>query len=177
MAAAFPQSIKSFSNKVDLVNTVLADHVNALQDEVRAISIAITGNPSTNILTSSYSGVFANTTTWTSVDERLNNIEAGLVGGVADSPYFKKSGDSVQPASGVVGLTIKPLGGSTNIFETYTAGNVLGFNLNVSGIPKVGTANVLYVGSSDHTSLSNTATSALNTAEAIRFDPFLLAGM
>ena len=100
MAAAFPQSIKSFSNKVDLVNTVLADHVNALQDEVRAISIAITGNPSTNILTSSYSGVFANTVTWTSVDERLNNIEAGLVNGVATSPYFKKSGDSVQPAAG-----------------------------------------------------------------------------
>ena len=179
MPASYPSSIRAFTSKVDLVDTVLADHINALQDEVRALEIVIGatslgGNP----LTSTYSGVFATTTSWTSLDERLNNIEAGLVNGVgAVSPYVKKVGDSIQPPSGTVGLIIKTTAGTANIFEARSSTNALGFNLDSVGNPKVNTANVLYVGSTEYTALNNTATSAYNTAEAIRFDPFLLAGM
>lgn len=179
MTASYPTSIRTFTNKVDLVDTVLADHINALQDEVRALEIVLGatsqgGSP----LTSNYTGTFSSTSTWTSLDERINNIEIGLVNGVgAISPYVKKAGDSIQPAAGTVGLTIKTLSGTANIFEARSSTNALGFNVDSVGNPKVNAANVLYVGSSDYNTLNNTATSAYNTAEAIRFDPFLLAGM
>ena len=179
MVAQFPTSVRTFTNKVDLVDTVLADHINALQDEVRAMSIGLTGNPSTNILTSSFGGTFTSaTTSWTSVDERLNNIEAGLVGGTGTvSPYVKKVGDSIQPPSGTVALVVKTTAGTSNLFEGRASNNDLGFNLNSVGLPKVGTANVLYVGSTEYATLNTTASSALEQAEAVRFDPFLLAGM
>jgi len=179
MPASYPSSVRTFTNKVDLVDTVLADHVNALQDEVRALEIvlgatALGGNP----LTSTYTGTFATTSTWTSLDERINNIEVGLVNGVgASSPYVSKTGGSIQPTAGTVGLTLKTLSGTSNLLDTRASDNTLGFNVNSSGVPKVGTANVLYVGSAEYTALNNTATSAQATAEAIRFDPFLLAGM
>lgn len=179
MPASYPTSIRTFTNKVDLVDTVLADHINALQDEVRALEIVLGatsqgGNP----LTSNYTGVFSTTSTWTSLDERISNVEIGLVNGVgAVSPYVKKVGDSIQPPSGTVGLTIKTTAGTANIFEARSSTNALGFNVDSVGNPKVNAANVLYVGSTEYASLNNTATSAYNTAEAIRFDPFLLAGM
>jgi hypothetical protein len=179
MPASYPSSIRAFTNKVDLVDTILADHVNALQDEVRAMQIvlgatALGGNP----LTSNYAGAFSTTTEWTSLDERLNNIEAGLVSGTgASSPYVKKSGDAIQPTAGSVGLTLKTLSGSSNLFDTRASDNTLGFNVSSTGIPKVASANVLYVGSTEYNTLNTTANNALATAEAVRFDPFLLAGM
>jgi hypothetical protein len=179
MAASYPTSIRTFTNKVDLVDTVLADHVNALQDEVRALEIvlgasSLGGNP----LTSNYSGTFATTTTWTSLDQRINNIESGLVNGVGvNSPYVRKVGDSIQPPSGTVGLTIKTTAGVANLFESRSSTNALGFAVDSMGMPKVNTANVLYVGSTEYNTLNTTANSALATAEAIRFNPFLLAGM
>ena len=178
MPASYPSSIRTFTNKVDLVDTVLADHVNALQDEVRALELVLGatsfgGNP----LTSDYTGTFSTTTTWTSLDQRLNNIEAGLVNGVTNSPYVRKVGDSIQPPSGTVGLTLKTTGGSANLLESLSTTNVLGFNINSAGIPRVGTANVVFVGSTEYNTLNNTANSALATAEAVRFNPFLLAGM
>jgi len=179
MPASYPSSIRTFTNKVDLVDTILADHVNALQDEVRALeitlgSVTVGGSP----LTSDYTGTFSNQSTWGSIDERITNIEAGLANGVgATAPYVLKTGGSIQPSSGTVGLTIKTISGSANILDARASDNTLGFNINSAGIPKVGTANVLYVGSSDYNTLNTTANTALNTANANPFDAFLLAGM
>jgi len=74
MAAIYPGSIRVFSSKVDLVDTVMASHVNLLQDEVTAIQTAI----GTGSLTSSWAGSYTNPTTHASVANRLANIEAGV---------------------------------------------------------------------------------------------------
>ena len=56
MTATYPSSVRQLIPKVDVQDTVLADHVNVLQDEVRAIETTLgaasTGN---SILTSSKS--------------------------------------------------------------------------------------------------------------------------
>lgn len=181
MPASFPSTIRQFTAKVDLQDTILADHINALQDEVRAIEITLNGttDATNGLLTSNYTGTFASTTTWTSLDDRISNIEAGLVNGLAVSPYVKKAGDSMT-VSNAVALTLKNSSATvtSNLFEAYNSSNTLGFALNGSGLPKVGTANVLYVGSTEYTSLNTTATSALNTAtDNASFSPFMLAGM
>lgn len=74
MPALFPNSIRIFSGKVDLIDTILADHVNLLQDEVTAIESTI----GTGSLTSSWSGTYSNPSTHASLTSRLLNIEAGL---------------------------------------------------------------------------------------------------
>jgi hypothetical protein len=173
MAAQYPSSIRSFTPKVDLVDTVFADHVNVLQDETRALQVSL----GTSLLSSSYSGIFATTTTWPSLSARLSNIEFGLVTGVANAPYFRKSGDTISPASGIVGLSAKTTAGTTNLIETRNAANTLRFNVDFDGLPKVGTAEVLYVGGTAYTALTTVVDAIETIAKGNRFNPFLLAGM
>lgn len=173
MAAQFPGSIRSFTDKVDLVDTVFADHVNLLQDELRAVQATL----GDTLLTATYSGEFQNSTSWPTLSQRLRNIESAVVNGVATSPYVKRAGDNIAPPSGTVGLSIKTAAGTSNIFESRNAANSLGFNIDYNGVPKVGTANVLYVGSTEYNTLN---TSVINNTAAISANPvsvFLLAGM
>ena len=76
MTAYYPGLVKTFTNKVDFTDTILAQHVNALQDEVTAIE----SNLGTYIKTSSgWVGSFdKTTTTWDTLKDRIANIEYGL---------------------------------------------------------------------------------------------------
>jgi len=173
MVAQYPSSIRSFTPKVDLVDTVFADHVNVLQDETRALQVSL----GTTLLASTYLGSFAQTGTWSSLSARLTNIEAGLVTGVTNAPYFKKSGDVISPASGTVGISARTTAGSANLIETRNAANTLRFNVDFDGLPKVGTSEVLYVGGTSYNTLNTKLTAVETIAKGNRFDPFLLAGM
>jgi len=173
MVAQYPSSVRSFTPKVDLVDTVFADHVNVLQDETRAVQVSL----GTSLLASNYSGLFAQTATWPSLSARLANIEAGLVTGVVGAPYFKKTGDSIAPASGTVGLAAKTTAGTANLIETRNAANTLRFNVDFDGLPKVGAGEVLYVGGTAYTNLTTVVTAIETIAKGNRFNPFLLAGM
>lgn len=76
MTAAYPAAVKSFTTKVDFSDTILAEHVNTLQEEVNSIQ----ANLGTLIKTGSgWVGDFDQiTTAWDSLKDRLANIEYGL---------------------------------------------------------------------------------------------------
>ena len=76
MTASYPSSVKSFTTKVDFADTVLAEHVNSLQDEVNALE----ANLGTFIKTGSgWVGSFDQVTTnWNTLKDRIANIEYGL---------------------------------------------------------------------------------------------------
>lgn len=76
MTASYPSSVKSFTTKVDFADTVLAAHVNDLQDEVNSIE----ANLGTSIkVGSGWVGSFDQiTTTWNNLKDRIANIEYGL---------------------------------------------------------------------------------------------------
>lgn len=74
MPALFPGSVRIFTPKVDLVDTVMASHVNLLQDEMTAVQTTL----GTGILSSSWSGSYSNPSTHNSLADRLTNIEAGV---------------------------------------------------------------------------------------------------
>jgi hypothetical protein len=76
VTATYPASIKSFSTKTDFIDTVLAEHVNTLQEEVNSIQT----NLGTLIKTGSgWVGSFdVITTNWNTLKDRLANIEYGL---------------------------------------------------------------------------------------------------
>jgi len=75
MAAVFPTGIKTFTTKIDLVDTVLAAHVNDVQTEVNSIEATL----GTGTLVSTWSGSFTTPGSHTTVTARFLNIEAGLV--------------------------------------------------------------------------------------------------
>jgi hypothetical protein len=105
VTASYPISVKSFSTKVDFTDTVLAEHVNTLQDEVASIQ----SNLGTYIKTGSgWVGSFDQVTTnWDSLKDRLANIEYGLnavyteklpTGGSTGQVLVKSSGDDYDTA-------------------------------------------------------------------------------
>jgi hypothetical protein len=184
MTATFPSSVRNFTAKVDIQDTILADHVNSLQDEVRAVETTIGTTP----LTSVYTGSFVQTATWSSLSARLANIEYGLVSGTGSATSYVtlNGGSTITAGSGLIGLTLQPASGNlSNVINTKNSSGTIGFNVDYNGIPKVGTYNVLYVNSSDYVTLvANvaTATSIANAASAAvtslpSFNPFLLSGM
>jgi hypothetical protein len=165
MTASYPGSVRNYIARVDLVDTVIADNVNSLQEEIKAVETALgTTATNNNPLISTYLGSFATTGTWSSIGDRLKNIEAGLVNGVtgASSPYVSVTGGSTITTATNKGLVLKTGTGSLNLLEAYSSSNVLGFSLDSAGLPKVATANVLYVGSTEYNSLVS-ATSAAST--------------
>lgn len=168
MPADYPLLVHSFSPRQDLVDTVIADNVNALQYEVAAVQTVLGSSANnTNPLISNFSGTWSTaTTTWGTVGARLLNIEAGLVNGVPNVPYVLKTGGSTITTASNKALVLQAGTGSLNLLESYSSGAALGFNLDSSGIPKVGTSNVLYVGSTEYVSLTSATSTAQTAAEA-----------
>ena len=120
MTASYPASVKSFTTKVDFTDTVLAEHVNTLQEEVNSLQ----ANIGTYIKTGSgWVGTFDTVTTaWDTLKDRLANIEYGLKD-VYDE-YVSDVGGStiVSAANGTKSLVIKSKSGQTaNLIEFQTS--------------------------------------------------------
>ncbi|CAB4152627.1 hypothetical protein UFOVP621_19 [uncultured Caudovirales phage] len=183
MPAAYPGSLASFTDKLDLVSTIFANDVNSLQTELLSVQTALSGSPisglTPQILNTSYdSTAHSLASTQTSVNERLKNIERGLLNGVTGAPYVRKDLSSVINVSSGVPLTLtKASGNNSNLLET-TNGTTPGFKLTKDGIPFVDTHQVLYE-SASNTAYQNlvTATSAVAQSVANLVSPLLLAGM
>jgi len=125
VTAAYPASVKSFTTKVDFTDTVLAEHVNSLQDEVNSLQ----ANLGTYIKTGSgWVGDFDTTTSnWNTLKDRLANMEYGIKDVYDD--YVSRSGGSTITASSssTKGLVVKGASSQTaNLIEFQTsAGTVI----------------------------------------------------
>jgi hypothetical protein len=103
MPASYPQGVKSFSTKVDFTDLVLAEHVNTLQDEVRALQATIGTDPQ---VSSGWVGTLDKTTqTWASLKARIANLEYGVVND-SHTQYIHNTGNDTIQASGA---TVVPL--------------------------------------------------------------------
>jgi hypothetical protein len=82
MAASFPSSLRTFTARTDLVDTVIADNVNSLYEEVRAIEQTLGYGLSSPLTNGFTSGVTFTQTPpvegWSTLTDRLNNIEIGV---------------------------------------------------------------------------------------------------
>lgn len=172
----FPSTgVASFVNKVDLTDIVMASHVNLLQTELAATQTAI----GDTILTATYdSTAWSNPSgAYSSLAARINNIERGLLNGVTNAPYLLKTGGQVQAASGSVSLIIKSAtGNSADLLQVKDESNNVGFKVTSAGTPYVGTAAVVYVGSTAYNAIDSRV-STLESSSAGSLSPFLLAGM
>lgn len=180
---AYPGAVTSFTTKVDLTDTVLATHINSLQTEVVAVETTL----GANILTTNAFAdgtAFAASTTWTSVSDRIANLERGIAKGTTLSAYLQKTGGTLTSSvSGAINLTL--LSGSAsngNLLEAKNLAGTVGFLVTSAGEAKVnvsGTSySVLYAHSSSTAyNTINTNIASLQTAVVEAINPLLLAGM
>ena len=124
MTAAYPSSVKSFTTKVDFTDTVLAEHVNSLQEEVNALQ----NNLGTLIKTGSgwVGSVDFITSNWNTLKDRLANIEYGLKD-VYDE-YVSNVGGSIITSSaiGVKSLVVRARASQTaNLVEFQTSASAV----------------------------------------------------
>jgi hypothetical protein len=103
--AVYPSGVKSFQNKTDFTDIILAEHINAIQDEVTATQAIVGVSPN---VSGGYVGTFDDATiTFSTLSARIANIEKGIKGDVHNQ-YLKFTGGTLQPAnSGTVPLTIQ----------------------------------------------------------------------
>lgn len=98
MTASYPTTVKSFTTKVDFTDTVLAAHVNGLQEEV----VAVQAELGTDVAVGSgWVGVFdLVTTSWDTLKDRINNIEYGIKDAIdATLPVGGSSGQVLTKTS------------------------------------------------------------------------------
>lgn len=100
MATAYPGSLKTFTTKVNYVDTVLAGDVNDLQDELVAVETALGSSIKTG---SGWVGSFDQiTTNWSTLKDRIANIEYGL-----GDAYTR-----IIPSGGTTGQVLRKVSGT-----------------------------------------------------------------
>lgn len=107
MPASYPLSVRPFTTKVNILDIVDASHPNSLQEEVVAIETTVGLNPALST-TPSPSGVFANSTQFATLTQRLANIETGIVADTHNQ-YIKRTGNEIltNATASNVAFTIK----------------------------------------------------------------------
>jgi hypothetical protein len=133
MAASYPSNVKSFVTKVDFVDTVIADHVNSLQEETVAVQTALGTSPT---VSSGWIGSFDSTTTsWATVKARVNNLEYGL-----KNVYDKIGGTNVLPVvNGGTGIASFGTGVATALGVSVGSSGAFVTNGGALGTPSSGT--------------------------------------
>jgi len=122
MTASYPGSVKVFTTKSNVTDTVDASHPNSVQEEVVAIETILGASPNQSSAANS-SGTFnAASTAFGTVTARIANIETGVV---ADShtQYIRKTADSnntIIPTNiNTNGLVIKGLGSQSAALQEW----------------------------------------------------------
>lgn len=133
MTASYPTTVKSFTTKVDFTDTVLAAHVNNLQEEVVAVQTEL----GTDVAVGSgwVGAVDFATTNWSTLKDRLANIEYGLKDVYDD--FVSLSGGSVitSTSNTTVSLTVKAKSGQTaNLIEFKDSSNVVQSSVTSAGV-------------------------------------------
>lgn len=135
MAASFPTSVRAFSTKVNVVDTIDASHPNTVQEEIIAIESVIGTDPATSTAPSSGGTFTSSITDFVTIKDRLANIETGIVADT-HTQYVKIVGGSTitSSANSVVGLIVKGASGqSANLQEWKNNSNSVVGSITAAG--------------------------------------------
>jgi hypothetical protein len=95
MPASYPSSVRVFTTKQNVVDTVDASHPNSLQEEIVAVETTLGLNPALSVTPNPSTTYDASSTAFGTVSARIANVELGVV---ADShtQYIRKTADGAQ---------------------------------------------------------------------------------
>jgi hypothetical protein len=127
MPASYPLSVRPFTTKVNVLDIIDASHPNSLQEEVVAIESTIGLNPALSTSPSPTGTFVATSTQFNTLNQRLANLEIGVVSD-SHSQYVKKAGNDAITNTGAanVGLVIRGAASQTaSLQEWSTNANVV----------------------------------------------------
>jgi hypothetical protein len=153
-AAAYPGSLKIFAIHQDVTDVVFAANVNDAQTEIVAVQTILGVNPQ---IGSTFSGAFITTATnnFGSVNARLNNLEAGMVGDAHNQYIHKSGGDTItQSTVAVVPITVNSLASPTANLQEWRVNGTLVARIDPAG--NVLATNVALTSAAAQTNASNT---------------------
>jgi len=134
MPATYPNSVKTFTPKVNVIDLIQAADPNSLFDEVTAIESVIGTTPS--VATAASASGWANTATdYVTLNGRLANIEKGIVADT-HTQYVKIVGGSTITAStsSTKGLIVKGAASqSANLQEWQTSNGTVVAAISANG--------------------------------------------
>jgi hypothetical protein len=136
--ATYPASLKTYTNKVDGVDTVLAADMNSVQGEIQAIEGELGTNPRTSIIATG--GTYNASGTNTTVAARLNNLEAGLTGDATDGSrvgYTLLYSGNYTSAPGALAISGASYTKLVVVVRITTIGSGTGVTVNVNGATTV----------------------------------------
>jgi hypothetical protein len=139
MAASYPSAIRSFSIKTNVLDIIDASDPNSLQEEVIAIESSLGINPALSTTPNASSGFTATSTQYSTLAQRLANIENGVIGD-SHTQYIKKAGGEIvtNVTASNVGITVKGAASqSANLQEWKNSANT-----NVASVSPSGTLTV-----------------------------------
>lgn len=140
MPASYPSSVRVFTTKQNVVDTVDASHPNSLQEEIVAVETALGLNPATSTTPNPSDSFNGGSTNFSTVSARIANVEVGVV---ADShtQYVRKTADGTQSnkiSAGVASNRPLILQGAlnqeANLLEFQASGNQI-----IAGVTPDGT--------------------------------------
>jgi hypothetical protein len=135
MPASYPLSVRPFTTKVNVLDIVDAADPNSLQEEVVAIETTLGVNPALSTTPVS-SNSFANSTQFTTLVQRLTNIETGIVADT-HTQYIKRTGNEVitnATASNVAFTVRGATSQSANLQNWRNAGNTVVASVSATGV-------------------------------------------
>ena len=136
MPASYPSSVRPFTTKVNVLDIIDASHPNSLQEEVVAIESTIGLNPALSTTPSPTGSFISTSTQFNTLNQRLANIETGIVADT-HSQYVKKAGnDAITNVTGTnVGLVIRGAATqSASLQEWRTSANVVLARVSATGV-------------------------------------------
>jgi len=133
--ATYPNALKTYTNKVDGVDTVLAADINSVQDEVQAIQTELGVNPSDSALPSA--GTYNPNGVSTTLSARVANLEAGLTGNATDGArvgYTLLSSGNYTSAPGAISVAGVSYTKLVVVVNVTTVGSATSILLAMNGI-------------------------------------------
>lgn len=140
MPASYPSSVRVFTTKQNVVDTVDASHPNSLQEEIVAVETTLGLNPALSVTPNPSTTYDASSTAFGTVSARIANVELGVV---ADShtQYIRKTADGAQSNKISAGVSSNrplivqgALNQSVNLLEFQGSGNEI-----IAGVTPDGT--------------------------------------
>ena len=136
MAASYPSAVRSFSTKTNVLDIIDASDPNSLQEEVIAIESSLGINPALSTSPNPSSGFTATSTQYSTLAQRLANIENGIVGD-SHAQYLKKAGGETITNSTASNVAIIVKGASSqsaSLQEWKTSSNTNVASITANGV-------------------------------------------
>lgn len=175
MSAVYPSAIKTFSRRRDLLDIIQAVDINQVYDEVTSVQTYL-GTFLTSKPAAWGSESFTTPSSWPTLRERIENIEAGVYAAI-NNRVQSSGGSTITPSStSTVGIILQAISSQTSdLLQAKTSGGTTVARIDKDGVLRSGN-NVVATVAGTETLTNKTISGATNTLTNIAPSSVIVTG-